>query len=95
MKTARIPLNIETGTVECHVSGFMKTFLGDGTIFWGGRHEVLETKFKHSPKLLAREKEYIGKCTVRVVPKIKLDVVTGRSPRTIVSSNAPSTLVPK
>ena len=39
--------------------------------------EVLETKFKHSPKRLAREKEYISKCTVRVVPKIRLDVVPG------------------
>ena len=37
--------------------------------------EVLETKFKHSPKRLAMEKEYIGKRTVRCVPKIKLDVV--------------------
>ena len=37
--------------------------------------EVLETKFKHSPKRLAREKEYIANCTVRVVPKLKLDVV--------------------
>ena len=37
--------------------------------------EVLEEKFKHSPKRLAMEKEYIGKCTVRCVPKIKLEVV--------------------
>ena len=37
--------------------------------------EVLETKFNHSPKRLALEKEYIGKCTVRCVPKVRLDVV--------------------
>jgi putative PIN family toxin of toxin-antitoxin system len=37
--------------------------------------DVLEEKFKHSPKRLALEKEYLGKCTVRCVPKIKLDVV--------------------
>jgi uncharacterized protein len=37
--------------------------------------EVLETKFKHSPKRLAIEKAYVGKCTVRVVPKLRLDVV--------------------
>jgi uncharacterized protein len=37
--------------------------------------EVLETKFNHSPKRLALEKEYIGKCTVRCVPKVSLDVV--------------------
>lgn len=37
--------------------------------------EVLEEKFNHSPKRLAVEKEYLSKCTVRCVPKIKLDVV--------------------
>ena len=37
--------------------------------------EVLEKKFNHSPKRLALEKEYIGKCTVRCVPKVRLDVV--------------------
>ena len=37
--------------------------------------EVLETKFNHSPKRLALEKKYIGKCTVRCVPKVRLDVV--------------------
>jgi putative PIN family toxin of toxin-antitoxin system len=37
--------------------------------------EVLETKFNHSPKRLALEKEYIGKCTVRCMPKVRLDVV--------------------
>jgi len=37
--------------------------------------EVLEEKFNHSPKRLTLEKEYLSKCTVRCVPKIKLDVV--------------------
>ena len=37
--------------------------------------EVLEEKFNHSPKRLALEKEYIQRCTVRCVPKIKLAVV--------------------
>jgi putative PIN family toxin of toxin-antitoxin system len=37
--------------------------------------EVLEEKFNHSPKRLALEKQYLSKCTVRCVPKIKLDVV--------------------
>ena len=37
--------------------------------------EVLEEKFNHSQKRLALESEYIGRCTVRCVPKIKLDVV--------------------
>ena len=37
--------------------------------------EVLETKFRHSPKRLALEKEYLSKCTARCVPKVKLEVV--------------------
>src|SRR6185369_10161576 len=37
--------------------------------------EVLETKFEHSPKRLAEAKNYVTGCTVRCVPKIKLDVV--------------------
>ena len=37
--------------------------------------EVLAEKFNHSPKRLALEKEYVQRCTVRCVPKIKLSVV--------------------
>jgi len=37
--------------------------------------EVLETKFEHSPKRLAEAREYIASCTVRCIPKIKLNVV--------------------
>jgi uncharacterized protein len=36
---------------------------------------VLEEKFGLSPTKLQRAKEYITRCTVRCVPKIKLDVV--------------------
>jgi len=36
---------------------------------------VLEEKFGLSPTTLQRAKEYITRCTVRCVPKIKLDVV--------------------
>ena len=56
------------------LAGKVRLFISDAIM--DEMLEVLETKFKHSPKLLAREKEYIGKCTVRVVPKIKLDAVT-------------------
>ena len=61
--------------LEMALAGKVRLFISDAIM--DEMLEVLETKFKHSPKLLAREKEYIGKCTVRVVPKIKLDVVTG------------------
>ena len=37
--------------------------------------EVLETKFEHSPKRLAEAKDCVAACTVRCVPKIKLNVV--------------------
>ncbi len=37
--------------------------------------EVLADKFKHSPKRLALEKEYIQRCTACCVPKVKLAVV--------------------
>jgi putative PIN family toxin of toxin-antitoxin system len=37
--------------------------------------EVLGDKCNHSPKRLALEKQYIQRCTVRCVPKVKLSVV--------------------
>ena len=61
--------------LEMALAGEVRLFISDAIM--EEMVEVLETKFKHSPKRLAREKEYISKCTVRVVPKIRLDVVPG------------------
>jgi len=61
--------------LEMALAGEVRLFISD--VIMEEMVEVLETKFKHSPKRLAREKEYISKCTVRVVPQIRLDVVPG------------------
>src|SRR5256885_12974264 len=55
------------------LAGKVRLFISDAIM--DEMLEVLEAKFNHSPDRLAIEKKYIGKCTVRVVPKIKLDVV--------------------
>jgi putative PIN family toxin of toxin-antitoxin system len=59
--------------LETVLAGKVRLFISDAIM--DEMLEVLEEKFKHSPKLLAKEKEYVTRCTVRVVPKIKLDVV--------------------
>jgi uncharacterized protein len=59
--------------LEMALAGKVRLFISDAIM--GETMEVLETKFRHSPKRLADEKKYIQKCTVRVVPKIKLHVV--------------------
>lgn len=59
--------------LEMALAGKVRLFISDAIM--DEMMEVLETKFNHSPRRLALEKEYIGKCTVRCVPKIKLEVV--------------------
>jgi putative PIN family toxin of toxin-antitoxin system len=59
--------------LEIALARKVRLFISDATM--DEVLEVLETKFNHSPKRLALEKEYIGKCTVRCVPKVRLDVV--------------------
>jgi hypothetical protein len=59
--------------LEMALAGKVRLFISDAIM--EEMMEVLETKFRHSPKRLADEKKYIQKCAVRCVPKIKLNVV--------------------
>jgi len=59
--------------LQLALAGKVRLFISDAIM--DEMLEVLETKFEHSPKRLAEDKEYIASCTVRCVPKIKLNVV--------------------
>jgi putative PIN family toxin of toxin-antitoxin system len=59
--------------LEMALARKVRLFISDAIM--GEVMEVLAEKFNHSPKRLALEKEYLSKCTVRCVPKIKLNGV--------------------
>jgi predicted nucleic acid-binding protein len=59
--------------LEMGMKGKIRLFISDAIL--EETLGVLEEKFDLSPKKLERSKEYIQRCTVRCVPKVKLDVV--------------------
>lgn len=59
--------------LEMGLAGEVRLFISDAIM--EETLGVLEEKFQLSPSKLQRAKEYITRCTVRCVPKIKLDVV--------------------
>jgi putative PIN family toxin of toxin-antitoxin system len=61
--------------LEMGLAGEVRLFISDAIM--EETPGVLEEKFQLSPSKLQRAKEYITRCTVRVVPKIRLDVVPG------------------
>lgn len=60
--------------LEMGLAGEVRLFISDAIM--EETLGVLEEKFQLSPSKLRRAKEYITRCTVRVVPKIRLDVVS-------------------
>ena len=59
--------------LQMGLAGKVRLFISDAIM--DEMLEVLETKFEHPPKRLAEARDYVAACTVRCVPKVRLNVV--------------------